>query len=240
MYAEVLRRAAQAVSPQARILVANSVQAAVELRGKTNFDVVLTGCDPAFESDILQLVADFTAPESRHPSRVFVVGSHLEYRVLTALHTLPIRGIFDTATEAPENLEGALEQVFSGGAYWSASVGLRVRHTSPSTRDGCEHLSMTEQLVLSVVGDGSDDVTAAQALGLSPATVSTIRQKLHRKLRVQHRGELIRVAAQYGFVRFTQAGIVRPGFSLLAAECLARKRKRRAVAEAAMAAFMAA
>jgi DNA-binding NarL/FixJ family response regulator len=240
LYADVLRRTVSSVSPHAQTHVAHSVEDALRLRQQNVIDLLVTGCDPAFEGDILQLIAEFTAPTSTHPCRVFVVGSHLEYRVITTLHTLPIRGVFDTATESPDRLEEALEQVLTGGSYWSTSVGLRVRHNPPTTRTGCEHLSMTEQLVLSVVGDGSDDMTAAQALGLSPATVSTIRQKLHRKLRVQHRGELIRVAAQNGYVRFTAAGIVRPGFSLLAAECLARKRKRRAVAEAAMAAFMAA
>lgn len=236
LYADMLRRALTTVSPRARVVVAHSVEAASEARRATHIDLVIAGCDPAFDGDVLQLVADCTNDHSR----VFVVASHLEYRVLTTLQTMPIRGILDTAAESPESLEIALRLVLAGESYWSPSVGARLRRMLPRSQSVCQHLSMTEQLVLSVVGDGSDDATAAEALGLSPATVSTIRQKLHRKLHVQHRGELIRVAAQNGFVRFTPAGVVRPGFSLLAAECLARKRKRRAVAEAAMTAFMAA
>ena len=67
---------------------------------------------------------------------------------------------------------------------------------------------------------------AASKLGLSPATIGTVRRNLHRKLGIQHRGELVRIAAQNGFVRFTPAGIVRPGFALLVAACQRRTQLR--------------
>ena len=60
-------------------------------------------------------------------------------------------------------------------------------------------------------------------LGLSPSTVSTVRRELHRKLGVQHRGDLVRAAAQSGFVHFTPTGVVRPGFALLSASYHPRK-----------------
>ena len=80
--------------------------------------------------------------------------------------------------------------------------------------------------MLSVIGDGCDDLAAAGQLGLSPATISTVRRALHRKLGVQHRGELVRMAAQKGYVRFTPAGVERPGFGLLAAAYQPRHRAR--------------
>jgi hypothetical protein len=42
---------------------------------------------------------------------------------------------------------------------------------------------------------------------------------------VQHRGELVRVAAQHGFIRFTSAGVVRPGFTMMRDAYLARRSK---------------
>jgi DNA-binding CsgD family transcriptional regulator len=83
-------------------------------------------------------------------------------------------------------------------------------------------LSNSEQLVLSIIGDGSDDLDASVKLGLSPATVSTVRRNLHRKLGLRHRGELVQLAARTGYVRFTPAGIMRPGYALLAAACRRR------------------
>jgi hypothetical protein len=77
-----------------------------------------------------------------------------------------------------------------------------------------------------MIGDGSDDTTAAQKLKVSPATIGTVRRHLHRKLCVQHRGDLVRAAVQHGFVRFTPVGVVRPGFAILSAAYQARKPRR--------------
>src|SRR5687768_7215390 len=79
---------------------------------------------------------------------------------------------------------------------------------------------------LAVIGEGCDNSVAVRTSKLSPATVSTVRRELHRKLGVQHRGELVKVAAQHGFVRFTAAGVVRPGFGIMCAAYQARRAKR--------------
>lgn len=237
LYAETLRRSVESLAPRAQIVVAHSVKAAAHALSRITFDLVIAGFDAALDGDVLQLIAEFALGPARQRG-FFVVASQLEYRVLAALQTLPIRGVFDPATDSPLEFDAALRTVVRGQRYWSRSVAERAQRESDPKSSRCHHLSNTEQLVLSVLGDGSDDSTAAEALGLSPSTISTVRRKLHRKLRVQHRGELIRIAAQYGFVRFTPSGIMRPGFAMLAAECLSRKRKRRASAEAAMSAFL--
>ncbi len=237
LYAETLRRSVTTLAPTARIMIAHTVNAAAHALSRMNFDLVIAGLDPAMDGDILQFINDHSdgATEQR---AFFIIGSQLEYRVLAALQSLPVRGIFDPSTDSPLEFDLALRTVVAGERFWSRSIAERLQREVESPRSPCQSLSTTEQLVLSLLGDGSDDSTAAKALGLSPATISTVRRKLHRKLRVQHRGELIRVAAQNGFVRFTPSGIVRPGFAMLAAECMARKRKRRASAEAAVAAYL--
>jgi len=52
-------------------------------------------------------------------------------------------------------------------------------------------LTEREQVVLSVVGDGSDDDQAAARLGMAPNTVATHRKAIMRKLGLHHKGELI-------------------------------------------------
>ncbi|PTX91694.1 LuxR C-terminal-related transcriptional regulator [Opitutus sp. ER46] len=230
---ETLRLALHKLAPGVQVVTTHTVRQAYDALARSRFDLIVTGLDASLEGDALQLIADHM-----NGLPVFVVGTQLEYRTLVVLQSLPIRGVFDASTEGPEAFHSALRAVICGQRYWSKAVQDRVDRELTAAQSICQHLSNTEQLVLSVLGDGSDDSTAAQALGVSPATISTFRRKLHRKLRVQHRGELMRVAAINGFVRFTPSGVVRPGFAMLAAECLARKRKRRAAAEAAVTAFM--
>jgi DNA-binding CsgD family transcriptional regulator len=76
-------------------------------------------------------------------------------------------------------------------------------------------LSATEHLIFAVIGDGSDDQVAADQLNLRPSTIQSVRRELHRKLGIQHKGDLVRLAVLHGYVRFTAEGVQRPGFSSL-------------------------
>jgi DNA-binding NarL/FixJ family response regulator len=155
-----------------------------------------------------------------------VVTVRLEYRVLAALRTLAVEGAFDSAAGSPEELTLAFQTLANGKRYWSQSILDHMHRVGSASNALFRLLTNFEQVVLSVIGDGCDNVVAAQKLNLSPATVSTVRRELHRKLGVQHRGELVRVAAQHGFVRFTAGGVVRPGFGLMCASYQSRRTKR--------------
>ena len=120
----------------------------------------------------------------------------------------------------------ALRAISSGRRFWSQTIVDHMYRVGSASTALFRLLTAFEQVVLSVIGDGCDNTVAARQLKLSPATVSTVRRELHRKLGVQHRGELIRVAAQHGFVRFTSAGVVRPGFGMMCAAYQARRAKR--------------
>lgn len=56
---------------------------------------------------------------------------------------------------------------------------------------------------------------AAMRLGLKSSAVQSVRRELHRKIEVQQRGDLVRVAVQLGYICFTATGVIRPGFELL-------------------------
>lgn len=82
----------------------------------------------------------------------------------------------------------------------------------------------SEQMVLSVIGDGSDDQQAADRLGLSPYTVNTHRKAIMAKLKLHHKGQLMLHALQHGYIWVSAQQIQYPGFQrrLLATAAVAK------------------
>lgn len=226
LYAESLRQFCLGTFPQATAVVATTVDAAAAVLSSQRIDLMITGVGTAMAGDVLDLLARSVKPGLPFSPKVLVVTARHEYRTLTALRTLAVDGVFDTSAEVPSAFAQALEAMASGRRYWSQSVIDHMYRVGSASTALFRLLTSFEQVVLSVIGDGCDNVTAARELNLSPATVSTVRRELHRKLGVQHRGELVRVAAQHGFVRFTADGVVRPGFSLLNQAYQARRPRR--------------
>lgn len=225
LYAEALRQYTLHVFPSAHVQVAWTIEDARSILRTGDVDIFVTGVGATLESDVLDLIAQREIPPLRM-QRVLVVTVRREYRVLAALRGLAIDGVFDSATERPGEFVTALRAIANGDRYWSQSVIDHMHRVGSASTALFRLLTVFEQVVLSVIGDGCDNTVAARALKLSPATVSTVRRELHRKLGVQHRGELVRIAAQHGFVRFTSAGVVRPGFGIMCAAYQARRAKR--------------
>jgi DNA-binding NarL/FixJ family response regulator len=225
LYAEALRQYTLHVFPAARVLVAWSVESARAILTSEPIDLFVTGVGASLDTDVLDVLAQQTQ-DPHHTRHVLVVTVRREYRVLAALRSLAIDGVFDSATERPGEFVTALRAIAAGGRYWSQSVLDHMHRVGSASTALFRLLTTFEQVVLSVIGDGCDNTVAARTLKLSPATVSTVRRELHRKLGVQHRGELVRIAAQHGFVRFTAGGVVRPGFGIMCAAYQARRNKR--------------
>jgi DNA-binding NarL/FixJ family response regulator len=226
IYAEVLRQYTLKVFPHTRVTTAFSLENARLALATGAIDVFVTCVGASLESDVLDLLAHHVGQARSCSPRVLVVTVRREYRVLAALRALPVEGVFDSASEPPDQFMTALRVVASGRRFWSQSIIDHMHRVGSASTALFRLLTSFEEVVLSVIGDGCDNTVAARQLKLSPATVSTVRRELHRKLGVQHRGELIRVAAQHGFVRFTAAGVVRPGFAMMCAAYHARRAKR--------------
>ena len=188
LYAEALRQYTLHVFPAARVLVACSFESAKSLLTTEPVDFFVTGVGASLENDVLDLLAQRTG-RSPHIPRVLVVTVRREYHVLAALRGLAIDGLFDSATERPGEFVTALRTIATGGRYWSQSVLDHMHRVGSASTALFRLLTTFEQVVLSVIGDGCDNTVAARSLTLSPATVSTVRSELHRKLGVQHRGE---------------------------------------------------
>lgn len=225
--AEALRQLTRNALPDARVTVVTTIPAAAAALADNPCDLVITGSGAQLSGDMLDFLADQMLA-SRRARLALVVTSFLEARTVAALRALAVQGVFDSGRDDPANFAAALRELGEGRRYWSPNVLETFARNVGGATSLVRLLTTTEQMVLAMVGDGSDDETAARELGLSSATISTVRRELHRKLGVQHRGELIRAAAQHGFVRFTPEGVLRPGLRLLSEAYNARRIRRQA------------
>ena len=226
---DALRHSAHLVFPRATVVTASRLAEARAALSAEVFDLLITGV-VLLDGDVLELLAACT-DGLRRVRRVLVVTGRRDPRVLGSLRALPIAGVFDPLSEGLEALGEALTTVATGRVYWSESVPVRLSSRASGPASICRTLSPVEQLVFAVLGDGTDDRDAADRLGMTPSSIQTVRRALHRKLGVQHKGGLVRLAAQYGFVQFTPEGVVRPGFAQLLAACRSSKFRRLRAAE---------
>ncbi len=222
--AEGLQQFARRGFPSAKIQRTATVDATETALEHHPIDLLITGSGSAAEGDVLEFLWRNSLAHARY-RHVLVVTTHREHHFLSVLRVLAVSSVFDASTENSDRLVSALHTTAAGGRYWSPSI-------DENSSDDAIHagflnriLTTNERVVLSVIGDGRDDDTAARELGVSSATIATVRRDLHRKLRVQHRGDLIKFAAQYGFIRFTSRGVERPGFRFLSAANNARRPK---------------
>ncbi|HEU5081330.1 MAG TPA: response regulator transcription factor [Opitutaceae bacterium] len=140
---------------------------------------------------------------------ILIVTSRADMRTFRMLASLRYDGIYDALTEGLDNLPAALTAVMERQHYLSPTVVKHIKHRQSVTLDA---LTETEQVVLSVIGDGSDDQVASERLGMSRQTMKTHRKTIMRKLRLHHKGELMLYALQQGYVFVTPRGVFRPGF----------------------------
>lgn len=148
-------------------------------------------------------------PFIERPLPVLIVTSRKDARTCSLLGSIRYDGIYDGYVEGLANLRTALENVLEHQPYVSPTFVKLVKKPKNITLDA---LTDKEQMVLSVIGDGSDDQQAAVRLGLSPYTVNTHRKAIMGKLGLHHKGQLMIYAFQQGYVQVTQDGINYPGF----------------------------
>jgi len=222
-YLRAMRAVVETIYPHAQIRAWRVAEGGAALRA-ASVDVLLTGvCLP--DGDVIDRLAEWAqAPRRAH--RVLVVTARHEPRLLAVLRRLPIQGIFDPSMDEPENFSCAVRETAAGRHYWSQD---RVAAAAARYPLGCEPivaLTPSEQMVFGVIGDGCDDATAARELDMKESSVRSVRQQLHRKLRVQHKGGLVRLAAQHGYVCMGAYGVTRPGLSDLRRTRLLREARR--------------
>lgn len=214
-HAAAFRQGLAAVWPSAVIRTVTRLQAGKAALATEPADLIVTDIVIP-DGDVLDFIYQATV-ENRAKARFLIVTARKELHLLSSLKKLPVAGVFDTEAEDFIAFEKALRLVTDGVPYWSASLAEALQKQFGVGSMSWRHLTPTEQLVFSAIGDGSDDEEAALMLGLKPGTILSVRKELHHKLGIRHRGELVRRAAQYGVVHMSAAGVVRPGYAMLQA-----------------------
>jgi two-component system, NarL family, invasion response regulator UvrY len=105
-----------------------------------------------------------------------------------------------TKTSAPEELIFAINKVSKGERYISVSLADSLAESLISDSKTPLHqlLSSRELEVLQLLSEGKKVVQIASELSLSPKTISTYRERLLEKLKLQTTADLIRYAIMEG------------------------------------------
>lgn len=126
IYAEALRLFIRKAFPQAKIRIECSLELAAVALAKEPVELLVTGIGASLGGDAIDFLSTCTGRDSR-ARQVLVVTTHHEVRLLTALRTLPIRGVFDSTEESPDQLTAALQLVargdFTGARVCSGASG---------------------------------------------------------------------------------------------------------------------
>lgn len=195
----------------------------VALRGALSDRAVdfLIASETLLDGDALDLLAEVRT--RRQCDRLLVLTQRREPQVIFAIRSLGAHGAVDSRSDGAIGLADAIRRIGCGGAYWSQSFLEILRGEGPNGHVQ-RVLSAAELYVFAVLGDGSDDQTGAEFLGLSLQSVHAYRKRIHQKLRLQHKGQLVSLAIRCGLVRFTERGVERPGIEALRSRCVFRSR----------------
>jgi len=141
--------------------------------------------------------------------QTIILTERTDNRTLSALRRLNYEGFVDATSAGCEELRTALRCVMDGKRY--TSMSLVARNSEPGLpKQHC--LSLHEEAILSLLGEGLDDEDAANQLQLAPRTVESHRCRIMRKLNLHHKGELIDYALANLYVRRSSEGTLHPGF----------------------------
>ncbi len=99
---------------------------------------------------------------------------------------------------AEEELAAAVRAAAQGDTYVTPRVAARLAALRGALTD--EHLSPREAEVLQLIALGHTSVEIARMLKLSPRTVETHRARIHQKLGLRTRAELVRYALARGLL----------------------------------------
>jgi DNA-binding NarL/FixJ family response regulator len=140
---------------------------------------------------------------------ILIVTARKDARTLCLLREVRYNGLFDVKAEAYANLHTAMQRVLEREIYVSPTFVPHVKKPKNITLDA---LTDKEEIVLSVIGDGSDDQQAGDRLSLSPFTINTHRKAIMGKLKLHQKGQLMCYAVQNGYVELSPDGVSHPGF----------------------------
>ena len=97
-----------------------------------------------------------------------------------------------------EEMIAAIHDVHAGGCYIAKDIAQQIALASiPDEQSPVDLLSKRELQVLIMIAQGDKNNTIAEALNLSPKTISTYRKRLHEKLGVSTDIEMLHLALKH-------------------------------------------
>jgi two-component system, NarL family, response regulator NreC len=99
---------------------------------------------------------------------------------------------------ADSDLPAAVRGASRGKRYLSPTIASKLGEAGGATRD---KLTPREREVLRLIALGHTSVEIAEKLGLSPRTIETHRARIHRKLALDTRAQLVQYALQHGLLK---------------------------------------
>lgn len=99
---------------------------------------------------------------------------------------------------ADADLPAAVRETSRGRRYLSLSLQAKLQSAEATVQD---RLTPREREVLRLIALGHTSVEIAEKLGLSPRTIETHRARIHRKLGLGTRAELVRYALRHNLLR---------------------------------------
>lgn len=132
---------------------------------------------------------------------ILVLSIHAEEQLAVRLLKAGAAGYL-TKENAPGELVKAIRKVLSGGRYISPVLAESLAFNLDVSADQPRHetLSDREFQVLQLMAAGKTLAEIAEALFLSPKSVSTYRYRLLKKLNLKTNSELIRYAIENGLI----------------------------------------
>lgn len=100
----------------------------------------------------------------------------------------------------PEELLAAVHKVAGGGRYINAALAEKLIDSQLGSEDGLPHeqLSNREMEIMLMIAEGKAPARVAEALSISPTTVSTYRARILKKLGLKTNAEITRYVVENG------------------------------------------
>jgi DNA-binding NarL/FixJ family response regulator len=145
-------------------------------------------------------VVDALAGGLSRPPRILLLTARSDDATLYRLTRLPVAGMVWKTAEIRDLLRAGIGEALAGRRFFPADVRAALRAVRCNPDAFFKILSERELAMLPLLCLGSPDTRIAQQTGLSPATVKSHRQHIMSKLNLHRAADLVRWAAEKGFI----------------------------------------
>lgn len=197
MFREGLRFFLKLLDPQAVLLEAGNIQAALDkLALEWPVDLMVLDLQMPGMSEL----EGFFAIRRRYPDlRVVIVSGVNDPRIIRALLDGGARGYIPKLASSEQLMDG-LRRALNGEVYVPDAVFLPETGVASPAPDA-SHLTARHQQLLPLLAEGMPNKRIADALGVTEGTVKQHLKELFKRLQVRNRTQAVREARRLGLVR---------------------------------------